>query len=75
MSNRTRTYLLIEERLGRPLARYVSNARGAEARPKTSWHQIALSIHSATGVAVTSETLRTWFAEAERERISKARAA
>lgn len=57
MSNRTRTYLLIEERLGRSLGRYVAAAR----RNDKSWNAIAREIHEKTQVAVTSETLRTWF--------------
>lgn len=60
MTQPSATYLLIEERLGEPLAQYVS-AR----RPGTAWRRIAMEIYSRTGVDVTYETLRTWFADAE----------
>lgn len=58
MANRTRTYELLEERLGKNLARYVAAARKAGK----SWNAIALELHGETKVAVTSETLRIWFA-------------
>lgn len=57
MAHRTRTYLLVEERLGKSLARTVSAAR----RNGKSWNAIAREIHEQTQVAVTSETLRLWF--------------
>lgn len=57
MPNRTRTYLLVEERLGKSLARTVSAAR----RNGKSWNAIARDLHEQTQVAVTSETLRLWF--------------
>ena len=71
MTNRSRTYLLIEERLGTPLDRLVMRARGTEPRPKTSWSQIALLLHQKTGVYVSNETLRIWFIELEARRIVK----
>ena len=71
MSNKSRTYLLIEERLGTPLERLVMRARGTEPRPKTSWSQIALLLHQKTGVYVSNETLRIWFIELEARRIAK----
>jgi len=71
MSNRSRTYLLIEERLDTPLDRVVMRARGTEPRPKTSWNQIAHALHEKTGVLVTSETLRIWFIDLDARRIAK----
>jgi hypothetical protein len=71
MTNRSRTYLLIEERLGTPLDRLVMKARGTEPRPKTSWSQIALLLHQKTGVYVSNETLRIWFIELEARRLAK----
>ena len=75
MTNRSRTYLLIEERLGTPLDRLVMRARGTEPRPKTSWSQIALLLHQKTGVYVSNETLRIWFIELEARRIVKSTSA
>lgn len=63
MSNRTRTYLLVEERLGKSLSRYVSAAR----RNKKSWNAIAREINEQTQVAVTSETLRLWFFDMKKD--------
>ncbi len=63
MANRTRTYLLVEERLGKSLSRYVSAAR----RNKKSWNAIARDLHEQTQVAVTSETLRLWFFDMKRD--------
>jgi hypothetical protein len=57
MNNRTPTYLLLENKLGRSLSRYV----GAARKSQRSWNAIALELHKETGVAVTSETLRQWF--------------
>lgn len=57
MSNQTRTYLLIEERLDKSLKKHVTAAR----RKQMSWNAIARDLHTLTGVGVTSETLRTWF--------------
>lgn len=62
MANRTPTFALIEDRLGKNLTRYVLAARTpTPTSPKRSWNAIALDLHQKTGVAVTSETLRTWF--------------
>lgn len=72
MSNRSRTYLLVEERLGRPLERHVMKLRGNQPRGSTSWEHIARQLHDATGVAVTSETLRIWFYDAEQKRRQRA---
>lgn len=57
MANRTPTFVLLEDRLGKNLTRHVLSARKA----KRSWNAIALDLHTQTGVVVTSETLRTWF--------------
>lgn len=53
----TSTYLLLEERLGRPLDKQVIKARSRGQ----SWNQIARELDRATGVAVTAEWLRIWF--------------
>jgi hypothetical protein len=58
MTQPSATYLLIEERLGEPLAQYV-----AARRPGTAWRRIAMEIYKRTDVDVTYETLRTWFAD------------
>lgn len=57
MSNVTRTYLLIEERLGSDLAEYAANAR----RNGDSWHAVAHDLSNRTGVLVTPQTLSNWF--------------
>lgn len=64
MSNRTRTYLLVEGRLGKSLSRHVGAARARGC----SWNAIAMDLHKRTDVAVTAETLRLWFVAEERER-------
>jgi len=53
----TSTYLLLEERLGRPLDKQVMKARNRGQ----SWNQIARELDRATDVAVTAEWLRIWF--------------
>lgn len=53
----TRTYLLLEERIGEPLNGYVRNLR-TEGK---SWNAVALALYDATGIPVTSQTLRNWF--------------
>lgn len=57
MNKPTRTYLLIEERLGKNLRRYVSRCWHQGG----SWNSIARDLNAKTEVAVTSETLRLWF--------------
>lgn len=57
MTNPSRTYLLLEERLGEPLAGYVEASRAGGL----SWNAIARDLHERTKVGVTSETLRIWF--------------
>lgn len=73
MSKSTRAQLLIEERLGRPLDRYVLTARGREPRAKASWSRISADLLAETGVHVTPETLRLWFYDLERRRLERAR--
>ena len=56
-------YQLIEDRLGCSLESLVADARPVRA----SWASIAADIHKRTGVEINQETLRLWFAEAERQ--------
>ncbi|GAW50574.1 MULTISPECIES: hypothetical protein [unclassified Nocardioides] len=65
MANKTSTYLLVEERLGKNLSRYV--LAGRRQTPKRSWNAIARELHERTQVAVTSETLRLWFFDMDKE--------
>ncbi|HEY5985164.1 MAG TPA: hypothetical protein VIV12_02095 [Streptosporangiaceae bacterium] len=57
---RTATQLLLEVRLGRDLEEYVRELRSNEQ----SWRQIAEAIYSRTGINVSHETVRGWFAQA-----------
>lgn len=50
-------YQLIEARLDSSLADFV-----AARWPRKSWQKIADEIEAATGLTVTKETLRQWFA-------------
>lgn len=59
MTNPSRTYLLIEERLGESLSDYIAGNR----ERGLSWNAIARELHDRTKVGVTSETLRIWFFE------------
>jgi len=70
MSNRSRTYLLIEERLGRPLDKRVMKARAAGQ----SWNQIARELDYDTHVPVTSASVANWFDAEDKARIAKASA-
>jgi hypothetical protein len=54
----TPTYQLIEARLGETLAEYV-----AKNRPHTSWRDMAAHLRETTGVPVSHESLRSWFAD------------
>jgi hypothetical protein len=67
MSNRSRTYLLLEERLGRQLDKRVMKARAAGQ----SWNQIARELDYDTHVPVTAETVRLWFDDADKARIAR----
>jgi hypothetical protein len=58
MTQPTRLYRLIEGRLDGTLAEYV-----AARRPGTSWQELADRIHRVTGVEVSDEALRLWFAD------------
>lgn len=49
-------YLLIEDRLGEPLSRFISERRGRDI----SWRRIALEITQRTAVDITGEMLRVW---------------
>lgn len=69
MSKQTRTYLLIEERLGRPLDKRVLKARAAGQ----SWNQIARELDYDTHVPVTAASVANWFDDADKARIAKAR--
>lgn len=64
MAKPTRTYLLLEARLERPLADYVTERREAG----DSWNVIAYELAKATDVMVTAQTLTNWFPELQRER-------
>lgn len=57
MSNPTQLYRLIEERLDGTLPDLI-----AARRPHTSWRDISAEIHVTTGIDVSWETLRIWFA-------------
>lgn len=54
----TATAQLIEHKLGRSLAKYVE-ARQLEG---FGWRRIAQQVHADTGVIVSHESLRSWFA-------------
>lgn len=57
MSNPSRTYLLLQDRLGSDLQEHVSGLR----QSGESWHAIANELGNRTDVLVTPETLRLWF--------------
>jgi hypothetical protein len=63
VSQPTPTYQLIEERLDGTLEEFVRTRR--PLTPPASWRQIAAEIKDATGVTVSHESLRAWFAERE----------
>lgn len=54
----SRLYRLIEERLDGTLADYV-----AARRPAASWKSMAAELTATTGIEVSWESLRTWFAD------------
>lgn len=56
-------YQLIETKLGEPLADWIAERRRPGLRPPASWRALAAELQRATGVAVSFETLRTWFDE------------
>jgi hypothetical protein len=49
-------YLLIEDRLGESLARFIAERRGRSV----AYYKIAMEITQRTGVSVSFETIRTW---------------
>jgi hypothetical protein len=51
-------YQLIEVRLGEPFAEFV-----AARYPRRSWRQISDEIEDRTGLTLSKETLRQWFAD------------
>ncbi len=51
-------YRLLEDRLGEPLAEHVAARRAGE-----TWRAIAADLSTRTGVTVSWETLRLWFAD------------
>lgn len=57
MKQPTPLYRLVEDRLDGSLAEYV-----AQRRATTSWRTMAADLTAQTGVHVTYETLRGWFA-------------
>lgn len=61
MSSTSRTYQLIEARLDGTLADYIRDRRP----PQATWRQLAADIEEKTGVDVSYETLRSWFADRE----------
>lgn len=66
--HRTPSYLLVEQSLGKSLARYVAARRKRDISGKRkSWNAIARDLRDDSGVAVTSETLRLWFGQQEKE--------
>jgi hypothetical protein len=58
MGEPSRLYKLIDERLDDSLAEFV-----AARRPHTAWRAIAADVHAATGILVSAEILRQWFAD------------
>lgn len=52
---------LIEDRLGQPLADFVAE-RYRPYIPGHGWRYVATEITAATGVPVSYETVRAWFA-------------
>lgn len=69
--NPTPTYLLLELRLGEPLRDFVLALREDER----GWPYIARKLADRTGHAVTDETLRKWFADADAQRTEQGSAA
>lgn len=58
MGEPSQLYRLIEQRLSGTLADLI-----AARRPHTPWREISEEIRVATGISVSWETLRTWFAD------------
>jgi hypothetical protein len=60
--NKTRTHLLLEERLGKDLHRHVEALRTSGK----SWDAIVLDLYERTQVALSPATLRLWFKDMPR---------
>lgn len=58
MAEPSRLYRLIEERLDGTLAELI-----AARRPHTSWKDIAAEVTEMSGIEVSWESLRLWFAD------------
>lgn len=58
MAQQSRLYRMIEARIEGTLAEFI-----AARRPQTSWRGIADEIDKRTGIYVSDETLRLWFAD------------
>lgn len=65
MTQPTPLYQLVEARLGGSLVEYV-----AKRRATTSWRAMAADLTAQTGVHVTYETLRGWFADRIRNTVT-----
>lgn len=55
----SRTYQLLEAKLGEPLAAFVLGLRTDER----SWYYIARKLRERTDVSISYETVRGWFAD------------
>lgn len=51
---------LVEHKLGRSLAKYVQARHQIEGM---GWRRIAQEVHRDTGLVVSHESLRSWFAQ------------
>jgi hypothetical protein len=69
MDNRTDRQYRVEAALikaaGQSLADWVADRRRPSVRPPASWRTISLELSQLTGIAVSYEALREWFAEAD----------
>lgn len=61
MSQPSPLYQLIEARLGGTLPDLVA----ARRPPRKSWREVADEIQERTGIQISDETLRIWFAESD----------
>lgn len=69
MSHPSRTFQLVEAKLGRSLTEHARDMRQSGA----SWHAISLDLATRTGIPVTPETVRIWlYREPGMERIKAA---
>ena len=58
MAQQSRLYRMIEARIDGTLAEFI-----AARRPQMGWRSIAKDIDQRTGIWVSGETLRLWFAD------------